>query len=440
MLRHEQNETKKRTEATTVKMLINLIVALLMTVTLMACSSSGEVAEIPDNLQLIHWTIFNPESESDPRNIALKNIVEKWNSENKWGATMKVESINHTDLHLQFSQAAAAGNPPDVILAFSTNLDQYIDAGGIQPMTEFATKWIQETDDYIYTVDALTKSDGEIYSLPWETRCMLLYYRTDIYGETPNFENLDDLARRSAAQTTGNNFGFVLGCAAHGDFLQQLQPILYAFGARTYDDDMNIVINSPEGVKAIEWLKSLYDNGCMNDTAVMMNIEDTFNALRAGTTYAIILGSHRYGAVKNTAEIGDKIGVVAIPGIKPGSIAPAYNTSQTLGIGKNCKYPEVAFDFIKSNITAEAGVRWFEASCMPVRTSVYEMSSVADSPMAATMSEWKTIWDTGLENFFFEPSYNARLSILLAEAVQDIIINDKDVQSTLDAVVAQFQQ
>jgi ABC-type glycerol-3-phosphate transport system substrate-binding protein len=420
------------------KMRIHLIAALLIAVAIMACPSSGETAEIPDNLQLIHWTIFNPESDSDPRNIVLRNIVEQWNAENKWGATMKVESINHTDLHLQFSQAAAAGNPPDVILAFSTNLDQYIDAGGIQPMTKFATEWIPSTDDYIYTVDSLTKSDGEIYSLPWETRTMLLYYRTDIYGETPNFESLDDLARRAAAQTNGNNFGFVLGCAAHGDFLQQLQPILYAFGARTYDDDMNIVINSPEGVKAIEWLKNLYDNGCMNDTAVMMNIEDTFNALRAGTTYAIVLGSHRYGAVKNTAEIGDKIGVVAIPGIEAGSIAPAYNTSQTLGIGKNCKYPEVAFDFIASNLTSEAGARWFEASCMPVRTGVYEMDSVAGSPMAATMSEWKAIWDTGLEKFYFSPGYDARLSTLLAEAVQDIIINDKDIQSTLDAVIAQF--
>lgn len=426
------------------KKLISMLVAVSLLLALLIGSvpvaSADSTTDVPENLELIHWTILNPESTNDPRNVALKKILDKWNAENPWGATMVVESINWADLHVQFSQAAAAGNAPDVICAFSTNLDQYIAAGGLQPMTGLATEWLGTTDDYIYTAEALTKADGEIYSLPWETRCMLLYYRTDVYGEGTPFESLDDLATKAAAQTSGNHFGFVLGCHGDDGFLQQLQPILYAFGARTYDENMNIVINSPEGVQAIEWLRGLYENGCMNQTAVQMNIEDTFNALKAGTVDAIILGSHRYGAVKNTEDIGDNIAAIAIPGVAPGSIAPAYNTSQTLGIGATCEYPEIAFDFIKANLTPEAGSYYFEASCMPVRTNVYDMDSVKGTPMALTMSEWKTIWDTGLANFFFEPDYNAEFSTVLAETVQDLIINGGDIQAGLDAVVARFQK
>jgi len=309
----------------------------------------------------------------------------------------------------------------------------------MQPMTEMAKKWIAETDDYIFTAESLTKEDGEIYSLPWETRLMLLYYRTDIYGNDPPFNSLQDIVTKAAKYSDGSNMGFCLGLHGDDGFLQQLQPVLFAFGARTYDENMNIVINSPETVKAIEWLRDLYKNGVMNDAGVAMNIEDTFNGMAAGTIYSIILGSHRYGALKNS-EFGDKIATCAIPGVEPGSIAPAYDTSQTLGIGKTCKYPEIAFDFITANLTPEAGAEYFKASCMPVRTKVYEMDSVKGTEIADTMFGWKKIWDTGLENFVFEPDINAKLSTALAEAVQKMVVNGADIKSGLDEVVARYQK
>lgn len=407
-----------------------------------AGETQGEAAGAEDSkkgVELICWTILNPESDGDPRNIAFKKIVEDWNATNEWGAKMNVVSVNWADLHTQFTQAAAAGNAPDVVCAFSTNLDQYIAAGGLQPMTQYATEWINETDDYIYTAEALTKNDGEIYSLPWETRCMVLYYRTDIYGEEPPFKSLQDIVDKAGEHTGDGNYGFVLGCHGDDGFLQQLTPVLYAFGASVYDKNMNIVLNSDEGVKAVEWLRDLYNAGVMDNAAVQMNIEDTFNAMKAGTAYSIILGSHRYGALASAKGVGENIKTCAIPGVADGSVAPAYDTSQTLGIGAECKYPEIAFDFITANLTTEAGAYWYEASCMPVRTSVYGLDSIKESEMYEVVSGWSKIWDTGLENFFFEPDYNAEFSTAVAEAVQDMIINGTDIKSGLDDVVEQYQ-
>ena len=131
--------------------------------------------------------------------------------------------------------------------------------------------------------------------------------------------------------------------------------------------------------------------------------------------------------------------LLAEAGVEEGSIAPAYDTSQTLGIGKECKNPEIAFDFITANLTTEASSYYYEASCMPVRTSVYDLDSVKESAMYETMSEWSEIWEGGLENFFFEPDYNAEFSTEVAEVVQDLIINGGDVKAALDDVVAQYQ-
>ncbi len=126
--------------------------------------------------------------------------------------------------------------------------------------------------------------------------------------------------------------------------------------------------------------------------------------------------------------------------MEPGSVAPSYNTSQTLGVGKECKYPEVAFDFIAANLSDAAGEAYFKASCMPVRTGIYGLDSVKGTEISDTMQGWKTTWDTGLANFTFEPDYNAELSTALAEAVQKMIVNGADIKSGLDEVVARYQK
>ena len=222
------------------KKLVTLLLAMSMILSLI-----GGVAVAEEKPTLVCWTILNPESDADPRNVAFRKIIENWNATNEWGATMTVNPVNWADLHMQFTQAAASGTSPDVVCAFSTNLDQYIAAGGLQPMTEMAKAWLEETgDDYIFNADMLTKTDGEIYSLPWETRTMALYYRTDVYGEEAPFTSLSDLVTKAAANSGDGHYGFVLGCHGDDGFLQQLQPVLYAFGASTYDANGKVVINS----------------------------------------------------------------------------------------------------------------------------------------------------------------------------------------------------
>lgn len=410
------------------------LVTLLLTLS-MILSLIGGVAVAEEKPTLVCWTILNPESDADPRNIAFRKIIENWNATNEWGATMTVNPVNWSDLHKQFTQAAASGTSPDVVCAFSTNLDQYIAAGGLQPMTEMAKAWLAETgDDYIFNADMLTKVDGEIYSLPWETRTMALYYRTDVYGEEAPFTSLTDLVTKAAAQSGDGHYGFVLGCHGDDGFLQQLQPVLYAFGAATYDSSGKVVINSEEALNCFGWLKELYDAGVMDIAAVDMNIEDTFNGMKAGTIDAIILGTHRYGAVTNTDVIGDLIATCAVPGVEEGSVAPAYNTCQTLGIGLYSKYPEIAFDFIASNVTTQGSYNYFEASCMPVRKSVYDLEETKTSDNAAVMASWQEIWETGKDTFFFEPEYNAELSTVVAEAVQKYIITGSDLKADLDEI------
>ena len=71
---------------------------------------------------------------------------------------------------------------------------------------------------------------------------------------------------------------------------------------------------------------------------------------------------------------------------------------------------------------------------MPVRKSVYDLDETKASANAAVMASWQEIWETGKDTFFFEPEYNAELSTVVAEAVQEYIITGSNLKAALDDI------
>lgn len=80
-------------------------------------------------------------------------------------------------------------------------------------MTDYAKDFITEMGDYIYTSDKLTQSDGEIYSLPWESRVTAMWYRSDLYLTV--LQSWDDLLAQSST-STDTSLGFALGLSEDG--------------------------------------------------------------------------------------------------------------------------------------------------------------------------------------------------------------------------------
>lgn len=78
------------------KKLVTLLLAMSMILSLI-----GGVAVAEEKPTLVCWTILNPESDADPRNVAFRKIIENWNATNEWGATMTVNPVNWADLHMR---------------------------------------------------------------------------------------------------------------------------------------------------------------------------------------------------------------------------------------------------------------------------------------------------------------------------------------------------
>ncbi len=430
------------------KRTLTLLLAAAMVLALAACSNSSggtpattapessapetTAPEQPQGGIDMTFSIFlDPNSTDDPRCVVLKEIVDEYNATNQYGNTVTVQSIHWSQYESQVIQATAAGNGPDIVNAFSDQLMQHIDAGTIQPMTQFATSFIEENPDYIHTVEKLTQADGEIYSLPWESRVTVMWYRNDIYDEPP--ASWDDLLA-TASNSDGMNLGFALGLSEGSNgtgLMETFVPWIRAAGGDIFDAEGKAIFNSDAGVQVVEYIKSLVDAGCMDSSVLNMTYDDIVDGFKAGSLYAVNAGTQRAATIKSSS-LAQSYSSAPIPGINDGEVAPAFVAGQTLAIGSQAQDPAMAWDFIQYFYSVENQKKWISANCMPIRTAVYEDADVQAMDTYDEMVMWSEYAKTGTMTFY--PADYTELEVKICQAVQRVVFQGADAQSELDQV------
>lgn len=378
------------------------------------------------------WIFLDPTSTEDPRCVVLKSIVDEYNATNAYGNTVTVESIHWSKYESMVIQAAAAGTGADIVNCFSDQLMQHVDAQTIQPMTAYAEKWIAENPSYIHTAENLKRSDGEIYSLPWESRVTTMWYRTDLIKTVP--ADWAELAAVGASLKTDLSLGFALGLSEGSNgtgMMETFIPWLRACGGDVFDAEGKAIFNSDAGVKAVEYIKSLVDSGSMDSTTMNMTYDDIVDGFKGGTIAAMDAGTQRASAIR-TSEYTDKIASAPIPGPTADAPAPAFVAGQTLAIGKYAQNPEMAFDFISFYLSKENAKKWIGANVMPIRTDVYDDDDVKALPSYDELIMWGEYAKTGKITFF--PADYTELEVKLAQAVQTVVFMGADAQTALNEV------
>lgn len=427
------------------KKTLSLLLAAATLVSLAACSNASSSAsskgstsqdasqsgESKGGIDMTFSIFLDPNAADDPRGAVLKSIVDEYNATNEYGNTVTVQSIHWSQYESQVIQATAAGTGPDIVNAFSDQLMQHVEAGTIQPMTEYATKFIEENPDYIHTVEKLTQADGEIYSLPWESRVTVMWYRNDIYDKAP--QSWDELLD-AAAYSSGMNLGFALGLSEGSNgtgLMETFVPWIRSAGGDIFDAEGNAIFNSEAGVKVVEYIKSLVDSGCMDSSVLNMAYDDAVDGFKAGSLYGINAGTQRSATIKSS-ELASNFSSAPIPGVTADAVAPAFVAGQTLAIGSQAEDPAMAWDFIQYFYTVENQKKWLGADCMPVRGAVYDDPEVQAMDGYEEMAMWSDYATTGTMTFF--PADYTELEVKICQAVQKVVFQNADAKTELDAV------
>lgn len=426
------------------KKMLSLLLAAVMVLSMAACGSSSSSGTATATTQAasgstsaeaskggvdMTFTIFlDPASTDDPRCVVLKEIVDEYNATNAYGNTVTVESIHWSQYESQLIQKTAAGNGPDIVNAFSDQLMQHIEAGTIQPMTKYAKEFIAETPAYIHTAEKLTQADGEIYSLPWESRVTVNWYRNDIFDKAP--ETWDDLLA-AAEKSTDLAMGFAVGLSEGSNgtaLMETFTPWLRSAGGDLFDKDGKAIFNSEAGVKVVNFIKQLVDAGTMDGSVLNMAYDDVVDAFKSGTVYSMDAGTQRASTIKSS-DLAGSFSSAPIAGVN--GTAPAFVAGQTLAIGSQAKDPDMAWDFIRYFYSIENQKKWMSAKCMTVRTDVFDDPEIQAMDDYEEMKMWSEYATTGNMTFF--PADYSELEVKIAQAVQSVVFQGADAQAALDS-------
>ncbi len=226
-----------------------------------------------------------------------------------------------------------------------------------------------------------------------------LYYNKDMFakaGIAGPPKTLDELTEDAKKLTVRNTDGSLktVGFLPLYDFYENAAAHLApATGAKWLTDDGKSAVGTdPNWKTLLAWQKSLVDwYGYDNLTKFRAGLGDEFsadNAFQKGQVAINVDAEYRLAFLKDQAP-NLKYGVAPMPTADPARYGGGYVTGNIMGISKNAKNPEAAWELIKYLTTNDAAVTKLAGLIKNVPTTT---KSIADPTLTAD-ADFKTFID-----------------------------------------------
>jgi multiple sugar transport system substrate-binding protein len=310
-------------------------------------------------LRVLRWKRF-VQADEDVWMANTKKFTEKY------GVEVRTDHEGWEDVRPKAAVAANVGAGPDVIVGWLDDPHLYPDKLlDLTDLAEYLDKkyggWFPAARTYG------TTAKGRWIGLPLGAGGALLNYRISWVKEA-GFDkfpsNFDDYLKLcQALQKNGHPAGFALSHAT-GDSETWMHNMLWGFGGRLVDEKSKVAINSPETVKAIEYMQQLtktFIEGVASWSGVSNN-----NAFLEGKISLTSNGISIYYAAKNSADPAKKAIVgdmdhAAMPIGPIGRPTELHLLTQAFAF-KYSKYPNAAKEFLRFMWEREQYEPWQAAS------------------------------------------------------------------------------
>ncbi|XVV14466.1 ABC transporter substrate-binding protein [Actinoplanes sp. CA-131856] len=312
--------------------------------------------EVSGTVELWH---FFTEREAD----AVAQVVKDFeNSHPKIKVTIKAGQDDS-----KVTQAIGAGNGPDVGLSYSTDIvGKFCSSGAWVDLKQYIDRDKVDLTKLNATTRSYTEFQGKRCAMPFLADAYGMFYNKDLFakaGLTAPPKTLDELTAYAKKLTVKNPDGSLktVGFLPLYDFYENAAAHLApAVGAKWLTDDGKSAIGADPAWKTLlTWQKDLVDwYGYENLTKFRAGLGDEYsadNAFQKGQVAINIDAEYRLAFVKDQAP-NLKYGVAPLPTSDPAKYGGGYVTGNILGISKNAKNPEAAWELIKYLTTDDQAV------------------------------------------------------------------------------------
>jgi multiple sugar transport system substrate-binding protein len=273
--------------------------------------------------------------------------------ENLTGIKITMEQVAEESFYKKCRLAMAAGESvPDMFMVGNLDISQYATAGWLEPLDAYIND-SSLTDkawyDYADIMDTVKKAgafNGKMHIIGIPTaEVEILFYRTDIFKEkglkVP--VTYDEFYKVAKQLTTANFSGFHTRGERGISNWWEWTGIFLSYGGRFFDENMNPIFNSPEGVAATDmWGKLMREFGPKGVETFTWQLNVGY--FKAGNSAMMIEASGVTPIVvdpKDSKVVG-KVGYASIPRIPGKDPKPNYWT-WAMGINAKSKNKKAAW-------------------------------------------------------------------------------------------------
>jgi multiple sugar transport system substrate-binding protein len=214
--------------------------------------------------------------------------------------------------------------------------------------------------------------------------------------------------------------------------------LLGAFGGKFLDASGKPAFQSGGGLKALEFMKMLLDQGLADPASTSSLEEDVLKAFAQGKIAMNLNWTFQLAASldpKQSQVAKDDVMILRTPAGSPGGPAPGCNGGQPVMITHGTKHPNEAWQFVKF-ITSQNVQNQYVADSLPIWSASYDDPAVIKKAGKQLVSVAKT----QLPNMILRPqvaNYNASSQALQVQ-IQDALLGKKSPQDALNAAAKAF--
>jgi multiple sugar transport system substrate-binding protein len=224
---------------------------------------SPVAAECPASAQGQTLEMWSP--LTGPDGDEMTALAQRFSSENEWGIT--VNHVPQPDYMQSLTAAAATPDQlPEVTIARVINVGELAARNVLKPWGDEALAALGEDfgDNIAENVWVRGEYNGERYSVPLDFAALVMYYNKDMFSaagvEEPGTEpwTREEFESALTALQGSGVQAISIGTAFQAATL--FQTFIVQFGGSIANDDgTEATYNSPEGVEALEYIKTLRD-------------------------------------------------------------------------------------------------------------------------------------------------------------------------------------
>lgn len=254
-------------------------------------------------------------------------------------------------------------------------------AGWLLPLDTFFVE--EELDHFLPGPVEGCRWGGNLFAVPWFTDAGILYYRKDLLerenlSPPKTWKELTERAER--LQARHGLYGFVFQAQQYEGLICNFLEYLWANHGRVLDEDGTLLIDSPESVQALTFMRDLIHRLRVAPEGVTIHKEEDSRQIFTEGRAAFMRNWPYAWALAQSEEKGSKVagkvGICPLPHPQNG-VPAACLGGWNLAVSRFSEHPSEAVQFIKFLTSYEVQKEFaVEGGRLPTRKRLYEDEEV----------------------------------------------------------------